>query len=132
MANSTTMYLFSDETGAHTGGKYFIVAGVAFGSYRNWNRQDLLKAERVSLKERKDWADTKNPYQRIRYIEIILGLTGLQGRVFFACYRNTKDYWDLTVETLDAAMHHFCRDDCRRLIAIRASILAPEISCARR
>jgi hypothetical protein len=117
MANTTTVYLFSDETGAHTGGKYFIVAGVAFDSYRKWNRHDLLQAEAVSMKDRKDWSDTKNAYQRIKYIEVVLGMGGLRGRVFFACYRNTKDYWNLTVATLDAALHHFCGGDCRRLIS---------------
>jgi hypothetical protein len=56
----------------------------ASSGYRRWNRLDLLRAESVSMKGRNDWHATKNVAQRVKYIESVLALDGLQGRVFYA------------------------------------------------
>lgn len=105
----TDIYFFTDETGAHTGGRHFIVAGVAFGHYRRWNRHDLLHAENVSLKGRKDWHETKNIAQRVQYIEIVLELERLREHMFYTHFTDTskEHYWQHTVDTLCLAIAHF-------------------------
>jgi hypothetical protein len=111
-----TAYLYSDETGNHTGGKYFTVAGVVFATNRKWNRHDLLQAESVSMKEKKDWHSTKNIAQRIKYIEVVLQMPDLQGRVFYCtCRNNQKNYWELTVDSLELAIKQLC-DGCVTLV----------------
>ena len=69
------LFIFSDEAGLHTGGRYFVVAGVACAKYRLWLKDNLEHIERVSGKEKKDWHATKNQVQRIRYIEQALRIS---------------------------------------------------------
>lgn len=103
-----TAYFFSDETGQHSGGKYFLMAGVAFTKYRKWIADDLHLAERVSMKGKQDWKGTKNIEQRIRYIQEILSIDNLQGSVFYSAYENhDKQYWDYTVDALTRAVGRF-------------------------
>jgi hypothetical protein len=106
-----TAFYFSDETGAHTGGRYFLVGGVALISHRLWTRDQLLQIERVSGKDKKDWHATKNPLQRRRYIEEVLKIEALRGAVFHAEYRdNGKNYFDCTVDALVSAIATYGED----------------------
>lgn len=103
-----TAFYFSDETGAHTGGRCFLVGGVAMLNRRLWTRDQLVQVERVSGKDTKDWHDTKNPVQRRRYIEEVLKIDALNGAVFSSEYRdNGKRYFDCTVDALTRAIERF-------------------------
>jgi hypothetical protein len=103
-----TVQIYSDETGLHTGGKYFLIGGVIFEKTRRWTRHQLLHAESVSLKGKKDWHATKNQAQRVKYIETITDIAELRGCVFHDCYRNNaKNYWSMTVDSLDRALTRF-------------------------
>lgn len=103
-------YFFSDETGQHSGGRYFLVVGVAFAKYRKWITDDLHAAERTSDKGKQDWKGTKNPVCRINYIERILQIEALKGTVFYAAYENhEKEYWDYTVDALALGIQRFGR-----------------------
>lgn len=106
-----TAYFFSDETGLHSAGRYFLVVGVAFTKYRQWIADDLHHAERVSCKGKQDWKGTKNIHQRIRYISEVLQIERLRGTVFYAAYENNKkEYWTYTVDALSMAIQRFAAD----------------------
>ena len=101
-------YYFADETGNHSGGRYFLVAGVAFTKYRLWIRDELEQIERVSGKGKQDWKGTKNPRVRVDYIERVIALEQMQGTAFYAEYlNNDKEYWLYTVDALERAIKRF-------------------------
>lgn len=101
-------YFFSDETGSHSGGRYFVVVGVAFTQHRLWIRDDLEQVERACGKGKQDWKGTKNLSHRIDYIERVLEIQHLQGTVFYAEYlNNKKEYWSYTVDALTLAIQRF-------------------------
>jgi hypothetical protein len=107
-----TAYFFSDETGQHTGGKYFVVAGIALTKYRKWIVDDITHAERASGKGKQDWKGTKNVAIRSDYIERVLNIENLNGSVFYAAYEdNQKQYWDYTVDALARAIQFFAPDE---------------------
>ena len=114
MTPLSDVYFFSDETGSHTGGRYFIVAGVVFENYRKWNRHALLHAESVSLKGKLKWSDTTNHAQRIKYLQVALNLDELRGRIFFGRYTDTNKgkYWTHTLDSLSEAMCTFAAGRC--------------------
>lgn len=104
-------YLYSDETGTHSGGRYFVVAGAVLGKHQKWTADQIAHAERVSDKGRQDWKGTKNVKQRIRYIEEVLKIANLRGAVFFATYpNNDRKYFDCTVDALTRAVIQFGQD----------------------
>jgi hypothetical protein len=97
--------LYSDETGQHSNGRYFLVCGVVLVTHQKWIQDQLHHAERVSDKGRQDWKGTKNVRQRSRYIEEVLEIQNLKGRVFYAAYAdNQKNYWQYTVDALTKAI----------------------------
>jgi hypothetical protein len=105
------VYFFSDETGQHSGGKYFVVAGVAFAKYRNWIAEEVQHAERASGKGKQDWKGTKNVAIRADYLNRILEIGNLNGTVFYAAYENhQKEYWDYTVDAIGMAIRRFAPD----------------------
>jgi hypothetical protein len=101
-------FYFSDETGQHSGGRYFLLAGVAFTRYRKWIADELLHAERASGKGKQDWKGTKHLGHRIDYIRRLLQIEAMRGSVFYACYeRNEREYWTYTVDALLRALAFF-------------------------
>lgn len=110
-ARVDNVYFFSDETGQHSGGKYFLVCGAAISTHRIWTAEQLGHAERVSSKGKQDWKGTKNVGQRVRYIEEVLAIQNLKGTIFFAAYENNhKEYWDYTVDALFRVIQRFGRN----------------------
>lgn len=103
-----TVYFFSDESGLHTGGRYFLVAGAVFGTHRTWMKQQLEHAERVSCKGKQDWKGTKLLSQRVRYISEVLKIKNIQGTIYYAAYRNNnRDYWRCTTDALVRAIGRY-------------------------
>ena len=104
-------YYSADETGTHTGGRYFLVAGVAFTKYRLWIKGDLEQAERLSGKGKQDWKGTKHAGIRANYISRVFEIEQMQGTIFFAEYlNNKKEYWAYTVDALECAIKRFGAD----------------------
>lgn len=85
-----TAYFYSDETGSHTKGRYFLVAGVVLTRHQKWIADQLHHAERVSGKGKQDWKGEKNVKIRIRYLEEVFAIKGLHGAVFIARFRRTS------------------------------------------
>lgn len=101
-------FYFADESGNHSGGRYFVVAGVAFTKYRQWIKSDLEHAERASGKGKQDWKGTKNPSVRANYIERVLAIEQMRESVFYAEYlNNDREYWSYTVDALTLAIKKF-------------------------
>ena len=104
-------YYFADETGSHSGGRYFLVAGVALSKYRLWVKDELEQAERASGKGKQDWKGTRHVPHRVNYIERVLAMENLRGTFFYAEYTNNrKEYWAYTVEALVLAITRFGKD----------------------
>lgn len=104
----STAYLYSDETGTHTKGRYFLVAGVVLTRHQKWIADQLAFAERISGKGKQDWKGTKNYKNRVRYIEEALDIENLKGTVFYATYpENQREYWAYTVDALSRAVCRF-------------------------
>jgi hypothetical protein len=103
-----SVHLYSDETGQHTRGRFFIVAGVALSAYRQKIRTDLLRIEAESGKALMDWHKTSPPRRRA-YVAAALALPELHGRIFFRVHEriNPSDYWPRTIDTLLAAAATF-------------------------
>ena len=88
-----------------------MVAGVAFTKYRQWIADQIQHAERASAKGKQDWKGTKNPKQRIDYLERIFAIEDLKGTIFYAAYENhEKDYWSYTVDALSIAVARFAQN----------------------
>lgn len=103
---------YSDETGNHSRGRYFVVAGIALDGYHNEVRSRLRNAETNSGKEKKDWHKA-SPEMRKRYLHECLSIPQLKGRVFYHVYTNfpKSRYLIHTADTLIAAGDHFGRAD---------------------
>jgi hypothetical protein len=103
-----SVHLYSDETGQHTRGRFFIVAGVALSAYRQKIRTDLLRIEAESAKGLGDWHGT-SPRRRRLYLKAALALPELRDCVFYRVHTNVQpgDYWQSTVNTLLAAATSF-------------------------
>jgi hypothetical protein len=98
------LYCYADETGPDTKGKMFLVAVVITTSERidviERNLEDLeLKSGKGILK----WRLTGIPKKK-SYLLGILGIGDLQGSLFYAVYRDTKDYFKLIAKTLANAI----------------------------
>lgn len=104
------VFFYSDETGHHSGGRYFIVAGIVVAAYHKLIRQQLVEAERISGKGKLDWHGTKDRRDRRRYLELALDIPQLRGRVFFRAYENTQEYWSCTAKALGEAVSLFGRE----------------------
>lgn len=84
------------------------MAGVAFTKYRQWIKSDLEQAERASGKGKQHWKGTRYVPHRVNYIERVLGITNLEGTIFYAEYvNNSREYWAYTVEALVLAIRRF-------------------------
>lgn len=90
-----------------------VVAGVAISADRTNIRQALIEAERLSKKKLTDWRTTPADY-RERYLEAILQISGLHGRIFYRAYDSIAmgDHGGARVETLRGAISKFTPGDC--------------------
>src|SRR2546428_11432403 len=110
MAHS--VYFFTDETGNQTGGKYFIVAGVALtadvrGTSSNLREIECIK-DGIGLM---DWHRTRRARTRCRYLCSALSLPSLVGRMFWVRFEGRRDYYRCTMEALQLAMRHYGGDN---------------------
>lgn len=105
------VYFYTDETGNKSGGRYFIIAGVALDADLNATRRQLITLEAMKGGiGRHDWHDTKEPRVRCRYLCGALVIPTLEGHLFWTRFEGRTDYWRCTVEALQLAMRHYGRD----------------------
>lgn len=100
------LYCYVDETGQDTGGLFFLVSVVITGRGRDGLRAKLCTIERTSGKKQKKWKLTR-PDNRKRYLESVFLIKKLTGHLYFASYKDTKTYVDLTILSIAKALHGF-------------------------
>jgi hypothetical protein len=108
--NKLRLYCYADETGPDTEGKMFLVAVVITTSeLREAIERGLEGLEAKSGKGILKWKST-SVKRKDAYLQGILGIDALQGSLFYAVYRNTKDYLKLVSLTIAEAIIAFSQD----------------------
>lgn len=98
---------------------HFVVAGVAIDGDKLAIREALLTAEQASGKGTTDWHSTKDPVIRSRYLELVLSIRSLTGRVFYGARDRLSpaDYWEARLEVLALAVGSYSNAPCRYSVA---------------
>lgn len=105
--NKLRLYCYADETGPDTEGKMFLVAVVITTSERRYAIEDSL--EELELKSGKrllKWKSTSVSRKKA-YLQGISKMDALQSSLFYAVYRDTKDYLKLVSLTIAKAIIAF-------------------------
>jgi hypothetical protein len=98
------LYCYADETGPDTKGKMFLVAVVITTSeLREIIERNLEDLELKSGKGILKWRVTSIPKKK-SYLLGILRIDALQASLFYALYRDTKDYLKLVALTIAQAI----------------------------
>lgn len=128
------LYCYIDETGLDPRSTFFLVSVVIVEADREQIEPELVQIEKESSKGRRKWMETRE-VQRISYIQKVLSLPALKGRLFFATYPPAKDYFTKTVATTASAITHYTtEDDYRATILIDGlpKTLIPRVGSALR
>lgn len=105
--NKLRLYCYADETGPDTKGKMFLVAVVITTSkLREVIERSLEDLEEKSGKGILKWRLTSIPKKK-SYLNGILRIDALQASLFYALYRDTKDYLKLVASTIAQAIIAF-------------------------
>ncbi|MBI3912667.1 MAG: DUF3800 domain-containing protein [Chloroflexi bacterium] len=100
---TTRLYCYVDESGQDTEGDLFVVSVIVADEARERIAQQCEKIEAATGKGRVKW--TRSDYVRKQeYIRLILREPELANSLFFAVYRNSKEYFSLTVQTIARAI----------------------------
>ena len=97
------LYCYVDETGQDTEGRFFVVAAVAVGEYRDQLRELLHRIELTSGKGQKKWKRATRK-QRRAYMEMVLRTDEFRGTLFFAQFNQTRDYRTCVLEAVAAVL----------------------------
>lgn len=93
------IYCYVDESGQDTQGLYFVVSVVVAGEERDSVLMTLEKIERETGKNKLKW--TRATFERrCAYMERVLKIDALRGKLQFSFYQNTRDYFGLTIKTI--------------------------------
>jgi hypothetical protein len=97
------LYAYVDETGQDTAGSFFLVSVVVTGKEREQLQAILERIERESGKGKVKWMNAKDSF-RVAYIKAVLDTPLFSGKLCYAIYPNTKDYFTKTVLTTARAI----------------------------
>jgi hypothetical protein len=101
------LYCYADETGPDTKGAMFLVAVVIINKeHRETTERDLEQLEVDSGKKLLKWKST-NTQRKEAYLQGVLEIDSLQGCLFYALYKDTTDYLNLTALTIAKAVNAF-------------------------
>ncbi|HEX9722469.1 MAG TPA: DUF3800 domain-containing protein [Candidatus Paceibacterota bacterium] len=101
------LYAYVDESGQDTEGKLFLVSVVVLEEERERVRLALRDAERHSRKGLKKWTNSRQK-ERDLYMQRIVTNPDLLGRMYYAHYKHSRSYIELTIMTIAKAV--FDRD----------------------
>lgn len=90
------LYCYVDETGQDTEGAMFLVSIVLTDAERERLARLFLEIEEKSSKGLSKWHKT-HLEAKIEYLRRIFSETAFSRSFFYAVYRNTKEYLDLTI-----------------------------------
>ncbi|MBI3922279.1 MAG: DUF3800 domain-containing protein [Armatimonadetes bacterium] len=111
------LFRYVDETGQNTEGDLFVVAVVIAAEDRERLLQLCEEIERETGKGRLKWIKTEYG-RRIAYIQRLLDHALLQSKVSFAVHCHTRDYVQLTTESIARALEATGEHDYRATILI--------------
>ena len=100
-------YVYVDESGQDTKGKFFIVA-VLILKNQNLISKKLKQIEVESQKENIKWSKS-HPKFRKQYIERLIGLNLFQKSIYFSILYSSKDFLKFTAQTTGQAI--LCRTE---------------------
>lgn len=96
---TTKLYCYVDETGQDTQGRLFIAGVVLVGEEREAYRHLCEQAERESGKGVTKWMKAGHARKR-DYMRRIVGYSESVGRLFFAVFRDTREYQMATAQAV--------------------------------
>jgi hypothetical protein len=100
MSDMEKFYIYVDESGQETQGRFFVVATIIMtADWREEGEQNLFAIERRTGKKKPKWYKTHHRVKE-RYLQEIISLDPLKHNIFYATYENTTDYIPLTAETI--------------------------------
>lgn len=97
------LYAYVDESGQDTEGRFFVVSVVLVGPERDVVLQRLEALEARSRKGRVKWRRARYSFRQA-YITGLTDIPHLAASIFVATFRNTRQYFDLTVESTARAI----------------------------
>ena len=89
------LYAYVDESGQDTKGLVFVVSVLILGDERDTLEKELKRIEVESGKKNTKWNKSHHEFRQA-YVEGILKLKDLKGKVFFEKFSDTKKYIQLT------------------------------------
>jgi hypothetical protein len=98
------LYCFVDETGQDTEGNFFLVVVViSEASFKEDVEEKLEDIEWRSRKGKRKWKNTKQR-RKIAYMHGLFSVRELVGNLFYASYRNTREYLAQIIVTIAQAV----------------------------
>ncbi|QQS61159.1 MAG: DUF3800 domain-containing protein [Candidatus Moraniibacteriota bacterium] len=89
------LYLYADESGQDTHGKFFVVSAFVTEKERSQLESFLFDIEKKSGKKNSKWNGSKYEFRQI-YIEQLLEWKMARYSLFFGVFKDTVQYIDLT------------------------------------
>jgi len=97
------LYAYVDESGQDTEGRFFVVSVVLVGAERDIVLQRLEALEARSRKGPMKWRRARYAFRQ-DYIAGLTDIPHLAASIFVATFRDTRHYFDLTVESTARAI----------------------------
>lgn len=98
------LYCYVDETGQDTKGDYFVVSVIITQEDRELVIDLLQSLEQVTGKKVTKWHKARRETKQ-QFIEQVLNSEILQSKIFYAQYKDTTAYQEVTVITVASAIH---------------------------
>ena len=112
------LYLYVDETGQDTEGRFFLVAVVTSDKeHKDILEQKLELIEQSSRKGKRKWERTRWE-RKIAYLQQVLTLQELRESIFYAIYHNSKDYTPLFSLTIAQAITTKAQGDYQVIVYV--------------
>jgi hypothetical protein len=89
------LYAYVDESGQDTRGLVFVVSALILEKEREEISEELEKIETDSGKKNMKWNKSRHEFRKA-YIEKLLKMERMRGRIFFDIFSDTKKYIELT------------------------------------
>lgn len=97
------LFCYVDETGQDTQGRLFVVAVVVTDSEREMLRQQCSAIEAQSGKGQRKWVKSKYD-RRLAYVQQILKIPALHGRLCFSASYDHANYLEATVQAVAGSL----------------------------
>lgn len=97
------LYCYVDETGQDARSKFFLVSVVIAEDDREEFLKELTRIEKESGKGRRKWMDARDQ-QRVAYMQLLFANSLFKGKLCYAVYPRTPDYFTKTIVTVAHAI----------------------------